>query len=87
VKDYDCGCCKGFHDDEEEVKYVKLENDMIEEVQEFCCLGDAVGSSGDVQSLVTARICASWRKFSELSQVLCGRVVMYRYQNFARDRY
>jgi len=24
VKDYECGCCKGFYDDEEEVKYVKL---------------------------------------------------------------
>jgi len=38
-------------------------------------LGDVVRSSGDVQSLVTARIRAGWRKFSELSQVLCGRVV------------
>jgi len=25
VKDYECGRCKGFHDDEEEVKYVKSE--------------------------------------------------------------
>jgi len=42
---------------------------MIEVVQEFCYLSDVVGSSGDVQSSVTARMCAGWRKFSELSQV------------------
>jgi len=35
VKDYKCGRCKDLHDDEEEVKYVKLGNDMIEVVQEF----------------------------------------------------
>jgi len=38
-------------------------------------LGDVVGSSGDVQSSVTASVRAGWRKFSELSQVLCGRVL------------
>jgi len=49
------------------VKYVNLETDMIEAVQEICYLGDVVGSGGDVQSSVTARILAGWRKFSELS--------------------
>jgi len=46
---------------------------MIKVVQEICYLGDVVGSSGDVQSSVMARICAGWPKFSELIQVLCGR--------------
>jgi len=32
VKDYEYGRCKGFHDDEEEVKYLKLGNDIIEVV-------------------------------------------------------
>jgi len=41
------------------VKYVKLGNDMIEVVQEFCYLGDADGNSDDVQSSVTARIRAA----------------------------
>jgi len=46
------------------VKFVKLGNDMIEVAQEFCYLVDDVGSSGDVQSSVTARIhAAGWRKF------------------------
>jgi len=48
---------------------------MIEVVQEFCYSGDVVGSSEDVQSSVTARIRAGWRKFSELSQVLCWIVL------------
>jgi len=61
VKDYECGHCKGFHNDEEELKYLKLGNDMIEVVQDICYLGDVVGSSGDVQSSVMARIRAVWR--------------------------
>jgi len=56
------------------VNYVKLGNDMIKEVQEFYYLGYVVGSSGDVQSSMIAIIRAGWRKFSELSQVLCERV-------------
>jgi len=50
---------------------------MIEVVQKFCYLGD-VASSGDVQISVTTRIRAGWRKFSELSQVLCGRVLLLK---------
>jgi len=44
VKDYECGRRKGFHNDEEEVKYIKLGNDMIDipVVQESCYLGDVV---------------------------------------------
>jgi len=38
-----------------EVKYI-IGNDMIEVVQEFCYMRDVVESSGDVQSLETARI-------------------------------
>jgi len=59
VKDHECGHCKGFHNDEEEVKYVKLGNDMNKVAQEFCYLGDVDGSSGDVHSLVMAKICAA----------------------------
>jgi len=58
VKDYECGHCKGFHADEDKkkVKYIKLGSDMIEVFQEFRYLGNVVGSSGDVQSSVLARI-------------------------------
>jgi len=54
---------------------VKLGNNMIEVVREFCYLSDVVGSSSDVQSLVTVIISAGWRKFSEMSHILCGRVL------------
>jgi len=51
-------------DDEKEMKYVKLGNDMIKVIQEFCYLGDVVGSSGDVQSSVMARIHVGWQKLN-----------------------
>jgi len=69
MKDYECGLCKGFHDDENEVNYAKLGNDMMKVVQEFCYLCDIVGNSGSVQSSVTLKWC--WlAKIFELSQVL-----------------
>jgi len=72
VKVYECGHCKGFHDDDEEVKYIKLR--MFEIFQEFCYLGDIVGSSNDVQRLVTLST-GGWRKFSKMSCMLRGRVL------------
>jgi len=36
VKDYQRGQCKGVHDDEDELKFVKLGNDMSKVVQKFC---------------------------------------------------
>jgi len=38
VKDYECGRCKGFHNNEEDVKYVKLGNDVIEVSKNFATL-------------------------------------------------
>jgi len=55
--------------------YVKLGNDMIEVIPKFCYLHDVVGSSGDVQSTVMGKRRVGWRKFSEMSQALCGRVL------------
>jgi len=49
VKDYECGRCKGLHNDEEEVKNIKPGKDMIKVVKEICYFGDVVGSSGEVQ--------------------------------------
>jgi len=37
-----------------------------------------LGINGDAQSSVTARVRAGWRKFSEMSQVLCGRVLPWK---------
>jgi len=47
--------------------------DGIERVESFVYLGDKLNACGGCLSAVTARVRAGWKKFRELSAVLCGR--------------
>ena len=47
--------------------------DGIERVESFVYLGDKLNAGGGCLSAVTARVRAGWKKFRELSAVLCGR--------------
>mgnify|MGYP003401710716 FL=1 len=48
-------------------------DDGIERVRSFVYLGDKLNAGGGCLSAVTARIRAGWKKFKELSGVLCGK--------------
>jgi len=49
-------------------KILKLGNDMIEVIKEFCCLGGVVESSGDNQQWWLEYDCVGWQKFNVMSQ-------------------
>ena len=59
-----------------EVELEKLEfkrgEDVLEEVEKFCYMGDMI-SYGGASEAVSARIGSAWDKFSELSGVLVGK--------------
>ena len=57
---------------------VKLGNNEVEIVKEFCYLGDMLETEGGVEVAVTARVRAGWRKFKEISGMLCGRDVLMK---------
>ena len=68
---------------------VKLGNNEVEIVKEFCYLGDML-ETGGVEVAVTARVRAGWRKFKEISSMLCGRDVSMKikgqlYKAFVRS--
>ena len=48
-------------------------DDGRESVRSFVYLGDKLNAGGGCLSAVTARIRAGWKKFKELSGVLCGK--------------
>ncbi|XP_057306914.1 uncharacterized protein LOC130645075 isoform X1 [Hydractinia symbiolongicarpus] len=47
----------------------------LEIVENFCCLGDMLGSEGGVGRSVTCRIGSAWKKFGELLPLLTSRVL------------
>ena len=49
--------------------------DSLEIVENFCYLGDILGSEGGVERSVITRIGIAWRKFRELLSLLTSRVL------------
>ena len=51
----------------------KRGEDVLEEVEKFCYLGDMISCKGGASEAVSARISSAWEKFRELSDVLVGK--------------
>ena len=51
----------------------KTGEDVLEEVEKFCYLGDMISCFGGASEVVSARIGSAWKKFRELSGVLVGK--------------
>ena len=68
---FQCKRCVGgvVVDDEEEDCVI----DDVGRVESFVYLGDELDAGGGCLSAVTARVRVGWRKFRELSGVLCGK--------------
>ena len=60
-----------------EVELEKLEfkrgEDVLEEVEKFCYMGDMISCYGGASEAVSARIGSACKKFSELSGVLVAK--------------
>ena len=67
--------CRGNLIEVNQEEKVKLGNNEVEIVKEFCYLGDILETEGGVEAAVTARVRAWWRKFKEISGMLYGRDV------------
>ena len=51
----------------------KTREDVLEEVEKFCYLGDMISCFGGASEAVSARIGGAWKKFRELSGVFVGK--------------
>ena len=52
--------------------------ESLEVVQEFCYLGDVIGSSGGCYDAITARMKSAWKSFRELLPILSNRAISFR---------
>ena len=65
-----CRTCLGHNCSVEEKLEFKRGEDVLEEVEKFCNLGDMISCYGGASEVVSARIGSKWKKFRELSDVL-----------------
>ena len=68
-----CRLCLGHNCPVEEKLEFKRGEDVLEEMQKFCHLGDMISCYGGASEAVSARIGSARKKFSELSGVLVGK--------------
>ena len=75
---------------EDEDKMISLDGDNIEVVDRFSYLGDVISTEGGAQEAVTSRIRSAWKKFKEVSNVICGRSISLKvrgtlYKSYVRN--
>ena len=58
----------------------KTGEDVLEEIEKFCYLGDMISCFGGASEAVSARIGSAWKKFRELSGVLVGKQGLFLMQ-------
>ena len=75
VKDFTCKKCIPGVLFEDEDKMITLDDDNIEIEGRFSYLGDVISMEGGAQEAVTSRIRLAWKKFEEVSNVVCGRSI------------
>ena len=75
---------------EDEHNMITLDGDNIEVVDRFSYLGDVISTEGDAQEAVTSRIRSAWKKFEEISDVICGTSISLKvrgtlYKSYVRN--
>ena len=56
-------------------KMINLDGGNILVVDRFSYLGDVLGVEGGAQEAVTSRIRSAWKKFKQVSNVICGKSI------------
>ena len=71
-------------------KMISVDGDNLEVVDRFSYLGDVISTEGGAQEAVTSRIRSAWKKFKEVSNVICGRSISLKvrgtlYKSYVRN--
>ena len=65
--------CLSYNCSVEEKLEFKRGEDVLEEVEKFCYLGDVISYFGGASETVSVRMGSAWKKFREFSGVLVGK--------------
>ena len=64
---------------------IQIDGDRIEEVKEFCYLGDLLDSEGSVERTARMRVAAAWRKWREISSLLTNKDIPLKHRGRVYD--
>ena len=83
--DFACPTCsknqqvQNKDENEDDVNNNNISDDqVIDEVNEFCYLGDFLSCDGGSERAVKARVALAWRKWKEISSLLCNQHIPLR---------
>ena len=68
-----CRTCLAHNCSVEEQLEITRGEDVLEEVEKFCFLGDMISCYDEVSEAVRTRTGSAWKKFRDLSGVLVGK--------------
>ena len=75
ASDNECHTCRGQNQMEEPRDDLQQEGGEVEEVKEFCYLGDLLDSERGVEQAVRMRVSAAWYKWRDISSLLINKTV------------
>ena len=66
---------------------ISLDGNNMKVVDRFFYLVDVISTEGGAQEAVTSRIRSGWKKFKEVSNVICGSSISLKVRNTFRKSY
>ena len=81
INAYTCPVCSGLLQQTARVdESIILDSGTLEEVSEFCYLGDMIDCEGGAERAVRHRIAVAWLKWRELKTLLCNEAIPLKYR-------
>ena len=81
-----CPACTGqVMREEADDDALQIDGEVVEEVREFCYLGDLLDTEGSVERTVRMRVAAAWRKWREISSLLLNKAIPLKYRGRVYD--
>ena len=75
VQNFECPLCRRGNNRKEEERGLITTGGRIEEVDEFCYLGNVLDCEAGVEKAVRARVAAAWTKWREMASLLINRSI------------
>ena len=73
VQNFQCRRCTGEHVEELPLEHHQTEGGAVEEVRDFCYLGELLETDGGAGRAIRMRISSAWSKWREISSLLNNR--------------